>query len=180
MKLTENINLALETIDGDSDTTLLSLLHDSEYYINRASAVSGELFSKGETLFLGGLGRILLGCKRKALCGKVGDHHLTYARISDGKVNGTDVPFMVTGKYVVVVDDVLFTGRTARAALDAVIDLGRPADIRLAILVDRGHRELPIHANFVGKNVPTSKQEFIAVRMMEYDGRNCVELFSRE
>ena len=91
-----------------------------------------------------------------------------------------DVGLDITGKRVVLVDDVVYSGRTARAALDAVIDLGRPADIRLAILVDRGHRELPIHANFVGKNVPTSKQEFIAVRMMEYDGRNCVELFTRE
>ncbi len=91
-----------------------------------------------------------------------------------------DVGLDVTGKRIVLVDDVLYTGRTARAAMDAVVDLGRPADIRLAILIDRGHRELPIHANFVGKNVPTSKQEFIAVRMMEYDGRNCVELFTRE
>ncbi len=98
----------------------------------------------------------------------------------DPVLKGADIGMNVTGKRVVLVDDVLYTGRTARAALDAVIDLGRPADIRLAVLVDRGHRELPIHANFVGKNIPTSKQEFIAVRMMEYDARNCVELFSRE
>lgn len=98
----------------------------------------------------------------------------------DPVLKSADVGFDVTGKRVVIVDDVLYTGRTARAALEAVIDLGRPADIRLAILVDRGHRELPIHANFVGKNIPTSRQEFIAVRMMEYDGRNCVDLFTKE
>lgn len=98
----------------------------------------------------------------------------------DPVLKGADIGMNVTGKRVVLVDDVLYTGRTARAALDAVIDLGRPADIRLAILVDRGHRELPIHANFVGKNIPTSSQEFIAVRMMEYDGRNCVDLFTKD
>ena len=98
----------------------------------------------------------------------------------DPVLRAADGGLEVTGKRVVLVDDVLYTGRTARAAMDAVMDLGRPADIRLAVLVDRGHRELPIHANFVGKNVPTRRSEFIAVRVMEYDGRNCVELFSRE
>ena len=85
-------------------------------------------------------------------------------------VNETAIDFSVTDKIVVLVDDVLFTGRTARAAMDAVIALGRPAKIQLCELVDRGHRELPIRADFVGKNVPTSLEEIICVKMPEYDG----------
>jgi pyrimidine operon attenuation protein/uracil phosphoribosyltransferase len=78
-------------------------------------------------------------------------------------VGKTDIPFSVEGKIVVLVDDVLFTGRTIRAALDAIMDHGRPASIQLAVLIDRGHRELPIRADFVGRNVPTSLKENIAV-----------------
>ncbi len=89
-------------------------------------------------------------------------------------LNKTEVPFRVKEKKVVIVDDVLFTGRTARAALDAVIDLGRPQSIQLAVLVDRGHRELPIRADYVGKNVPTSKQELISVMLTEIDGEDRV------
>ncbi|HHT85086.1 MAG: bifunctional pyr operon transcriptional regulator/uracil phosphoribosyltransferase PyrR [Bacillota bacterium] len=85
-------------------------------------------------------------------------------------VGRTMLPFDVEGKVVVLVDDVLFTGRTVRAALDAIIDLGRPACIQLAVLVDRGHREIPIRADYVGKNVPTSRREVIHVRLEEYDG----------
>ncbi|MEK4127111.1 bifunctional pyr operon transcriptional regulator/uracil phosphoribosyltransferase PyrR [Anoxybacillus sp. FSL W8-0382] len=84
-------------------------------------------------------------------------------------VKGTDVPFSVTNRKVVLVDDVLFTGRTVRAAMDAVMDLGRPAQIQLAVLVDRGHRELPIRADFVGKNIPTSSSEMIVVELKEVD-----------
>ena len=82
----------------------------------------------------------------------------------------TDIPTDITGKRVVLVDDVLFTGRTIRAALDALIDFGRPERIQLAVLVDRGHRELPIRADFVGKNVPTASTEDVKVRLMETDG----------
>jgi pyrimidine operon attenuation protein/uracil phosphoribosyltransferase len=82
------------------------------------------------------------------------------------------LPFSVAGQDVVLVDDVLFTGRTVRAAMDALIDLGRPAAIRLAVLVDRGHRELPIRPDYVGKNVPTSAREHVAVRLAETDGRD--------
>ncbi|NLC15682.1 MAG: bifunctional pyr operon transcriptional regulator/uracil phosphoribosyltransferase PyrR [Firmicutes bacterium] len=85
-------------------------------------------------------------------------------------VGRTMLPFDVEGKKVVLVDDVLFTGRTVRAALDAIIDLGRPACIQLAVLVDRGHREIPIRADYVGKNVPTSRKEVIHLRLEEYDG----------
>ena len=85
-------------------------------------------------------------------------------------VSSTKMDFDVSGKVVVLVDDVLYTGRTARAAIEAVMDRGRPAAIQLAVLVDRGHRELPIRADFVGKNVPTSRREMVEVRVPEFDG----------
>jgi pyrimidine operon attenuation protein/uracil phosphoribosyltransferase len=89
-------------------------------------------------------------------------------------VRGTDIAFSIKDKTVVLVDDVLFTGRTIRAALDALIDLGRPRMIQLAILVDRGHRELPIRPDYVGKNLPTSRRESVAVRLREHDGEDGV------
>jgi pyrimidine operon attenuation protein/uracil phosphoribosyltransferase len=82
----------------------------------------------------------------------------------------TEIPFSIDGKKVVLVDDVLFTGRTTRAALDGLMDLGRPRLVQLAVLVDRGHRELPIRADYVGKNLPTSTQEAVQVFMSEEDG----------
>jgi pyrimidine operon attenuation protein / uracil phosphoribosyltransferase len=88
------------------------------------------------------------------------------------KVRESRIPFDVAGKTVVLVDDVLYTGRTARAAIDALLELGRPAAIRLAVLVDRGHRELPIRADHVGKNVPTSREESVYVRLVETDGED--------
>jgi pyrimidine operon attenuation protein/uracil phosphoribosyltransferase len=88
----------------------------------------------------------------------------------DPVVGQTTVPFSVEGKTVVLVDDVIFTGRTARAALEAVMRMGRPARVQLAVLVDRGHSELPIKATFVGKNIPTSLSEIVAVRLIENDG----------
>ncbi len=87
-------------------------------------------------------------------------------------VRATQIDFDITDMTVVLVDDVLFTGRTIRAALDALVDLGRPACIQLAVLVDRGHRELPIRADFVGKNVPTSRTQEVRVKLMENDGVN--------
>jgi pyrimidine operon attenuation protein/uracil phosphoribosyltransferase len=89
-------------------------------------------------------------------------------------IRGTDIPFSIKDKTVILVDDVLFTGRTIRAALDALIDLGRPRMIQLAILVDRGHRELPIRPDYIGKNLPTSRRESVAVRLMEHDGEDRV------
>ena len=89
-------------------------------------------------------------------------------------VDSSDFNYDVTGRIVVLVDDVLFTGRTVRAALDALIDKGRPQKIQLAILIDRGHRELPIRADFVGKNVPTSRNEIVSVNFFETDGINQV------
>ncbi|MGI6711597.1 MAG: bifunctional pyr operon transcriptional regulator/uracil phosphoribosyltransferase PyrR [Bacillota bacterium] len=101
---------------------------------------------------------------------------ITYYRddltsVSPGpRLKGNDFSFDITGKIVVLVDDVIFTGRTTRAALEAIFDQGRPKEIQLAVLVDRGHRELPIRADYVGKNVPTSRKEEIAVFLKEIDG----------
>jgi pyrimidine operon attenuation protein/uracil phosphoribosyltransferase len=89
-------------------------------------------------------------------------------------LRGTDIPFPVAGKTLVLVDDVLYTGRTIRAALDAIIDLGRPHMIQLAVLVDRGHRELPIRPDYVGKNLPTARREVVRVLLREHDGQDRV------
>ena len=96
----------------------------------------------------------------------------------DPVVSTTEVDFSLIGKTVILVDDVIYTCRTARAALDAVMALGRPARVQLAVLIDRGHSELPIRPNFVGKNIPTAKNEIISVRLEEIDGENCVELYT--
>jgi pyrimidine operon attenuation protein/uracil phosphoribosyltransferase len=90
------------------------------------------------------------------------------------EVHETRIPFDVSGKTVVLVDDVLYTGRTIRAAMDALMDLGRPRKIQLAVLVDRGHRELPIRADYVGKNVPTSRADDVRVQIRELDGQDAV------
>lgn len=94
-------------------------------------------------------------------------------------VHQTEVPFNIEGKTVILVDDVLYTGRTARAALDATMDLGRAEKIQLAVLVDRGHRELPIRADYVGKNLPTSSREIVSVCLQEIDGSEEVLLLER-
>ena len=91
-------------------------------------------------------------------------------------IHATNIPFSVDGKRVVLVDDILYTGRTIRAALDAVMDLGRPSRVELAVLVDRGHRELPISPDFVGKNVPSSHEENVHLYMKEVDGHTAVEI----
>lgn len=98
----------------------------------------------------------------------------------DPLLNSTDVPFPIEGRNVVLVDDVIYTGRTARAALEAVIALGRPASVKLFALIDRGHAELPIKANFVGKNIPTSKAEIVSVRLTEIDGTTDVRIMERK
>ena len=96
------------------------------------------------------------------------------------EVHSTSIDFNVDGKKIVLVDDVLFSGRTVRAALDAVVDLGRPCAIQLAVLVDRGHRELPIRADFVGKNVPSKTNENVRLYLEEVDGKSTVEIFEKE
>lgn len=92
-------------------------------------------------------------------------------------VQKSDVNFKLPGKTVILVDDVLYTGRTVRAALDALLDIGRPTVIQLAVLCDRGHRELPIRADYVGKNVPTSRREIVEVHLQEVDGQEFVALY---
>ena len=94
----------------------------------------------------------------------------------DPVVNSTKIDFDITDKTVILVDDVLYTGRTVRSALDALMDIGRPKAIQLAVLVDRGHRELPIRADYVGKNVPTSRNEIISVKLMECDKEDSVSI----
>ena len=93
------------------------------------------------------------------------------------EVKGSNVEFSIEDKIVVLVDDVIFTSRTARAALEAVMKLGRPSKIQLCVLLDRGHTELPIHPNYVGKNIPTSLDEVVAVRLAETDEENAVKLY---
>lgn len=94
-------------------------------------------------------------------------------------VSDTNIPFDINGKTVVLADDVIFTTRTARAALDALIALGRPARIQLFALIDRGHAEFPIHPDFVGKNIPTSLREVVAVRLREIDGETGVSIYEK-
>lgn len=95
---------------------------------------------------------------------------------TDPVINGSNINFDINDKVVILVDDVLYTGRTVRAALDAIMDIGRPKSIQLAVLVDRGHRELPVRADYVGKNVPTSKHEVISVMLNETDEQDSVTI----
>jgi len=95
------------------------------------------------------------------------------------EIHTTTIPFAVDGKTIILVDDILFTGRTVRAALDAIMDYGRPAIIQLAVLIDRGHRELPIRADFVGKNVPSAHNEQVRLFLEAVDGRSSVEIWKR-
>lgn len=101
-------------------------------------------------------------------------------RTSRHALRATDVPFDVTDRHVVLIDDVLFTGRTLRAALDALLDLGRPASVRFLVLIDRGHREIPVCADFVGRSVPTSQGEEVRVRLTEQDGEDGVWLITTD
>lgn len=101
------------------------------------------------------------------------------SKINDNPVvSGSDITFDVTNKNVILTDDVIYTGRTVRAAMDAIISMGRPAKIQLAVLLDRGHRELPIRADFVGKNIPTAHNEIIKVNLFETDKKDSVEIYS--
>jgi pyrimidine operon attenuation protein / uracil phosphoribosyltransferase len=95
------------------------------------------------------------------------------------QLKGTNISVDLSGKRVILLDDVLYTGRTVRAAMDAVMDTGRPSQIQLAVLVDRGHRELPIRADYVGKNIPTSEKEVITVELQETDGQDLVTIYEK-
>ncbi len=166
--------------------------------VNRAlTRISHEITEKNKGID----GIIIVGIKRRgvslakvirdkisALEGKeceYGELDITFYRDDltlenqDPKVNDTTQKIDVDNKKIVLVDDVIYTGRTVRAAIDCLIDMGRPKCIQLAVLVDRGHRELPIRADYIGKNVPTSHGEVIKVYTDEYDGEQCVVLFDK-
>ncbi len=108
------------------------------------------------------------------------DDLTTKTNREDPEVKGSNIPVNITSKKVILVDDVLYTGRTVRAALDALIDIGRPSQIQLAVLVDRGHRELPIRADFIGKNIPSSSKERIVVELIETDEHEQVSIHTNE
>lgn len=113
----------------------------------------------------------------------VGELDITYYRddiVKTPELTKPILPFSIEGKQVILVDDVLYTGRTIRAAMDAIMDMGRPLSVSLAVLVDRGHRELPIRADFIGKNIPTSKEEAIKVRLKETDGMDRISILKPE
>lgn len=123
--------------------------------------------------------------KFEGVCPVVGELDINHYRddLSEAfvtpAVTQSHIPFDIAGKDIVLVDDVLFTGRTVRAAIEAIFEMGRPSSIQLAILVDRGHRELPIRADYVGKNVPTSKSELVSVFVEGYDDITAVKLYSK-
>jgi pyrimidine operon attenuation protein/uracil phosphoribosyltransferase len=175
-----------------------ALLMDANQ-INRAlSRIAHEIIEKNK-----GLGEVaLVGIRRRGvplaqrLAAKlrefegstvpVGELDITLYRddlteiTADPQVKRSQIDFALPGRVIILVDDVLYTGRTVRAALDALLDIGRPAQIQLAVLCDRGHRELPIRADYVGKNVPTARRERVEVSLVEVDGLDQVALYEAE
>ena len=145
----------LETHSGASDVVLIGV-RTRGVFLARRLAAAIELF-EGEGVPVGEL--------------DIGGHRDDRPPADE---TTTNIPVEVAGKHVVVVDDVLFTGRTVRAALDALADIGRARTIELAVLVDRGHRELPIRADYVGKNLPTAKEERVRVKVGDLDGEDGV------
>jgi len=156
--------IAHEILERNGGTDSLSLVGIKNRGDLLAARVRGSIAEiEGETIPLGSLDITLY---RDDLT------RIGYAP----EIHRTDLPFNVDDRVIVLVDDVLFTGRTIRAAMDALVDYGRPKAIQLAVLIDRGHRELPIRADFVGKNVPTSLGEDVRVRLREVDGEDVAVL----
>jgi pyrimidine operon attenuation protein/uracil phosphoribosyltransferase len=159
--------------DLGSATSRRSLMTSDE--IRRAlSRMAHEIVERN-----GGIGRLISEFEERAVA--VGGLDVTLYRDDHSRrvklpAGPTEMPFDIEGLSVVLVDDVLYTGRSVRAAMDALRDYGRPRTIQLAVLIDRGHRELPIRADFVGKNVPTARTEVVEVKLMEVDGRDEVVL----
>ncbi len=151
----------LEKHDGTENIALLGMRTRGEFLANRIHGKIKEI--DGSEVDLGVLDVTLYR-----------DDFRT--RLKQPEVSVTDITFDLNEKDVILIDDVLYTGRTARSALDAIMDLGRPRTVRLCVLVDRGHRELPIKADFVGKNIPTSINEEVKVQMKEIDGEDAVYL----
>ncbi len=161
--LTRIAHEILEKNHGIGDCVLVGIRTRGIYLANRIAAKIGQI--EGEPI---PVGEVDVTLYRDDLSYKSAD--------GNPVINGTNMP-EVTGKKVVLIDDVLYTGRTVRSALDAIIDSGRPAQIQLAVLIDRGHREVPIRADYVGKNIPTSQLEKISVKMSEVDGEDRVVIF---
>ncbi len=154
----------LEKNRGSDDIVLLGIQTRGVPLAERLAAVIEEI--EGEPVACGSL--------------DIGMYRDDLDRRPKRPLGATDVPVRLDGRTVVLVDDVLYTGRTIRAALDALADLGRPNRVQLAALVDRGHRELPIRPDYVGKNVPTSHTERVTVRLIERDGEDAVIIGARE
>ncbi len=155
----------LEHNKGPESIVIIGIRTRGEFLARRIARKIEEV--EGVTLKLGSLDITLY---RDDLLGK----------LEQPQLKGTDIIFDISGKNVILIDDVLYSGRTIRAALDALADLGRPRSIQLAVLVDRGHRQLPIKADYVGKNVPTSSDESIRVHLKEVDGEDSVLLMNPE
>lgn len=168
--------------------------------INRAlTRIAHEILEKNK----GGENLVLVGVKTRGIplaqrlqekikqieneCVPIGELDITLYRddlemaVGQGEpeLKDTNIDVDLTDKNVILIDDVLFTGRTVRAAMDAIMDLGRPSQVQLATLIDRGHRELPVRADYVGKNIPTSDQEIIVVEVNETDELDCVSIFEK-
>jgi pyrimidine operon attenuation protein/uracil phosphoribosyltransferase len=155
----------LERNKGAGNIVIVGIRTRGEYIARRVARLIEKV--EGVTLQIGSLDITLY---RDDLLGK----------LEQPQLKGTDILFDLNGKDVILIDDVLFTGRTIRAALDELIDLGRPKTIQLAVLVDRGHRQLPIRADYVGKNIPTMATESIRVHVKEIDGEDAVLLMHPE
>ncbi len=155
----------LERNKGAGNIVIVGIRTRGEFIARRIARIIEEV--EHTTLNIGSLDITLY---RDDLLGK----------LEQPELKGTEILFDLNGRDVILIDDVLFTGRTIRAALDELIDLGRPRTIQLAVLVDRGHRQLPIRAEYVGKNIPTSAQESIRVHVREIDGEDTVLLMHPE
>lgn len=158
--LTRIAHQILETNHGATDVALVGIITRGDLLAQRLAAKIKEI--EGVDVAQGSL--------------DISFYRDDYLTSLAPEVHSTHIPFDVTGRTIVLVDDVLYTGRTIRAALDALMDLGRPSSIQLAVLVDRGHRELPIRADFVGKNVPSSHDENVRLFLEESDGISAVEI----
>jgi len=165
--LTRIAHEIIERNKGIEDTTLVGIktrgIFLAERLAERIEQIEGRSIEVGE---------IDITLYRDDLSEKTND--------GEPEVKGATLPSSVTNRKVILVDDVLYTGRTVRAAMDALMDSGRPSQIQLAVLVDRGHRELPIRADFIGKNIPTSQSERIVVQLTDVDGRDQVSIHEDE
>ncbi|MEG9296586.1 bifunctional pyr operon transcriptional regulator/uracil phosphoribosyltransferase PyrR [Mangrovibacillus sp. Mu-81] len=165
--LTRIAHEIIERNKGIQDCVLVGIktrgIHIANRLAERIHDIEGERIPVGE---------IDITLYRDDLSKKTADN--------EPEVKGSDLPVDITNKKVILIDDVLFTGRTVRAGLDALMDIGRPSQIQLAVLVDRGHRELPVRADYVGKNIPTSSSEKIMVSLTEVDGEEQVTIHEKD